>query len=125
MKFVIYGRLDSLNDYVLACRSQRYAGASMKKRNENKINQAIIQALEAKEIKRVNKYPCMLKITWYEPNKRRDVDNIVFATKFILDALVNEGVLDNDSQKHVSGLAHDVKIDKLNPRIEVEIIERV
>lgn len=124
MKFVIYGRLDSLNDYVLACRSMRYAGAAMKKRNEKKINQAIIQALETKQIKRVCKYPCTLKIAWYEPNKRRDIDNIVFATKFILDALVSEGILDNDNQKHVSVLEHSINIDNLNPRIEVEILER-
>ena len=51
------------------------------------------------KLKKVYKYPIALKITWYEKNKRRDVDNITFATKFIQDALVKCGVIENDSQK--------------------------
>ena len=92
----------------------------MKKRNQKAVRNAIL----ATKLTKVSKYPITLKITWYEPNKRRDIDNIVFATKFIQDALVQMGVIENDSQKFIDALVQDVKIDKENPRIEVEIIER-
>lgn len=124
MKFTINGKLPSLNDYVLANRSYKYAGASMKKRVEKQIQESIFKAISSGEIKKVDKYPVGLKITWYEPTKRRDIDNIVFAVKFIQDALVATGVLENDSQRYISELNHTVLIDPKNPRIEVEILER-
>lgn len=49
------------------------------------------------------------------------MDNITFAVKFILDELVKERILQNDSQKYVCEIWNSVKVDKLNPRIEVEI----
>lgn len=124
MKFVIHGRLPSLNDYVLACRSNRYAGASMKKRNEQLIDKAILKAIDGGFLRRVNKYPITLKIAWHEPNKRRDVDNITFAVKFIQDALVKGDVIEDDSQNFINVVQHEVYIDRENPRIEVEILER-
>lgn len=71
----------------------------------------------------MNKYPLMVKITWHEPNRRRDVDNIQFAVKFILDALVELQVIDDDSQKCITSINHKVVVDKDNPRIEVELEE--
>lgn len=38
-------------------------------------------------------------ITWYEPDERRDPDNIMAGQKFILDGLVAAGTIPNDSQK--------------------------
>lgn len=124
MKFTINGKLPSLNDYVLANRSYKYAGASMKKRVEKQIQESIFKAISSGEIKKVDKYPVGLNITWYEPTMRRDIDNICFAVKFIQDALVATGVLENDSQRYISELNHTVLIDPKNPRIEVEILER-
>ncbi len=40
---------------------------------------------------------------WTEENKRRDLDNVAFAKKFILDALVSLGKLENDNRKNVCG----------------------
>lgn len=124
MKFTIYGKLPSLNDYVLANRSYRYAGASMKKRVEKQIQESIFKAISSGEIKNVDKYPVGLNITWYEHTRRRDIDNICFSVKFIQDALVSTGVLENDSQQYISELNHTVLLDRENPRIEVEILER-
>lgn len=121
MKFTIYGKLPSLNDYVLANRSYKYAGASMKKRVEKQIQESIFKAISSGEIKKVDKYPVGLNITWYEPTMRRDIDNICFAVKFIQDALVATGVLENDSQRYISELNHTVLLDREKPRIEVEI----
>ena len=121
MKFTINGKLPSLNDYVLANRSYKYAGASMKKRVEKQIQESIFKAISSGEIKKVDKYPVGLNITWYEPTMRRDIDNICFAVKFIQDALVATGVLENDSQRYISELNHTVLLDRENARIEVEI----
>lgn len=119
MIFVIYGRLDGLNEYVRSNRSNKYLGNQVKKRNENIISTYI----RAYKLERVYKYPITLKITWYEHDKRRDIDNITFATKFIQDALVKCEILKNDSQKYINKIIHDVRVDKDNPRIEVELIE--
>ena len=40
---------------------------------------------------------------WIEDSKRRDLDNIAFSKKFILDALVKTGKLEDDDQDHVKG----------------------
>lgn len=119
MKLIIQGRLDGLNEYTAANRTNRYKGSSMKNKNEKVVIYAIRQA----KLDKVVKYPIQLKIAWHEPNSRRDIDNICFATKFIQDALVKEGILANDSQKYINKIEHEVYVDKLNPRIEVEIIE--
>lgn len=119
IKFIIPGRLDGLNDYTAANRRNPYAGSSMKSKNEKVVKSAIRQA----KLNRVDKYPVHLKISWYEKNARRDVDNIMFGQKFILDALVKEGILENDSQKYVRGISHVVQVDKDFPRIEVLIYE--
>lgn len=118
-KFVIYGRLDGLNEYTKSNRTNRYKGNSDKKHNEFIVSAFIRQA----KLDRVTSYPITLKITWYEKDKRRDIDNITFATKFIQDSLVKCGVLVNDSQKYINKIVHDVRVDKNNPRIEVEIVE--
>lgn len=119
MKFIIQGRLDGLNEYTKKNRSNRYAGNKLKQDNEFLILTYVRQA----KMKRVDKYPLTLKITWYEQNRRRDIDNITFATKFIQDALVKAGILENDSQNYVNRIIHDVQVDKDNPRIEVELVE--
>ena len=120
MKFVIEGRLDGLNDYIRACRTNFYVGNDMKKKNQKTVKKAIKRA----KLHNVTKYPIKLKITWYEPNSKRDIDNITFASKFILDELVKSEIICDDSQKYVSEIQHSVQVDKDKPRIEVEITEK-
>lgn len=83
-RFMIYGKLPSLNDYTKACRTNKYKGNSMKQNCEDLIYFSILRA----KLKKVINYPITLKITWYEENRKRDIDNICFATKFIHDDLV-------------------------------------
>ena len=115
---VVPGRMDGLNDYTKACRANKYGGNAFKQRNQN----MFVAEILARKLSPVTKFPCMLSIKWYEPNKKRDVDNITFAVKFILDALVETGILPNDSQKYVNKVEHEVLVDRENPRIEVEVI---
>lgn len=51
------------------------------------------------------------------------MDNIAFAKKFILDALVKKGVLKDDGWKWVKGFTDEFFVDKKNPRVEVEMEE--
>lgn len=117
--FTIEGRLDGLNEYTNACRSGWQAGSRMKKRNEEKV----IEWIAVSGISRVTEYPVGLEITWYD-SSRRDLDNIMFATKFIQDALVERGILENDDPKHISSLSHHIVHVKENPHIDVRIIQK-
>ena len=117
-ELIIQGRLDGLNDYTKACRTNRYAGAKMKQDNESHVTIFIRNQLRDERFERVS-----IRFNWYEPNKKRDPDNIAFAKKFILDALVREGVLKNDTQKYIEHFEDYFYINTKEPRIEVWITE--
>lgn len=59
---------------------------------------------------------------WHERTKKRDADNIASAKKFILDALVKNGVLVDDSRKYVKGF-YDVVLDDTEDFVKVELVE--
>ena len=115
---IITGTLPNLNDYTKANRTNRFAGAKMKKECEEIITNHI-----KAQIHEEFKNPVKLHFRWYEPNKRRDLDNIAFAKKFILDALVSSGVIKTDSWQGVVGFTDDFFLDSEIPRIEVDIEE--
>lgn len=116
-KLTIPGTLPGLNDYTAANRTNRYAAASMKKRAQTHIGWSIAKHLRNIHITQ----PVNIKFMWYEPNRKRDKDNIAFAKKFIIDALVNAKVLPNDGWKNVESFSDDFGVDKDDPRVEVEI----
>lgn len=89
-------KLPSLNEYVAACRANRYTGAKMVKQAEFEIR-LFIHSLPKFD------YPVNICFIWQEANRKRDFDNIAFAKKFILDALVKEGKLKDDNRRHVTG----------------------
>lgn len=88
-------KLPSANDYIRACRSNPYVGARMKARVEKNIGVYI------RQLPRFDK-PIRINFQWVEANKRRDLDNICFAKKFILDAMVKCGKLKDDNRKYVT-----------------------
>lgn len=63
-----------------------------------------------------------MRFEWHERTKRRDADNIASAKKYILDALVKNGVLADDSRKYVKGF-YDTIIDDKEDFVIVELIE--
>lgn len=89
-------KLPSLNDYIRDCRANRFKGAEVKKRLERDIGAWIAW------IPCFNK-PIKIHFHWVEENKRRDFDNVAFAKKFILDAMVRQGKLADDNRKCVTG----------------------
>ena len=66
---------------------------------------------------------CMPVFRWYEPNRRRDKDNIAMAKKFILDSLQEMNVLENDGWTQIMGFIDEFYIDAMNPRVEVLLFE--
>ena len=119
-KFVILGRLDGMNEYTAANRANPYKGGKMKHDNQDVISWSIRQQLPRIRIEK----PVVVGLTFYEPNKGRDKDNILScALKFILDSLVKCKVLQGDGWKYVENFTHDFRVDKNNPRIEVTLTE--
>lgn len=117
-KLVIHGRLDNLNDYIAACRTNQYKGSTVKHRNEEKVLCAIYEQLGRLRIQK----PVYMRYTWFEKNRRRDLDNISsFGRKVIQDALVEAKILKNDGWKEITGFSDRFAVDSENPRIEVEI----
>lgn len=65
-----------------------------------------------------------LTVTWYAPDAHvRDADSLAPLTKSTLDALVRCGYLIDDDSKHVLSVRQQVRIDRANPRIVLELEE--
>lgn len=120
MKLIIPGQLPGLNEYIGALDRSRHAGAALKKSAQRRV-----EWCAKTQLRRFHPTgPVWMKYIWYEPNKRRDKDNISsFRRKVIQDALVKVGVLGNDGWANVDGFSDRFKVDKKNPRIEIEILE--
>lgn len=108
-------RLPSLNQYINECRRNKYAGAKMKKGIEIDIGWYI---------NKLPKYekPIKIHFHWVEENKRRDLDNVCFAKKFILDSMVKAGKLKNDNRNFVSGFIDTFEYGKTS-KVVLEIEE--
>lgn len=119
---IIPGKLDNLNDYISAERTNRYKAAKMKSDNEAVVICAIRKCLRGVKIEK----SVEMDYIWYEKDKRRDKDNISsFGRKVIQDALVHSHVLRNDNWKYISGFSDTFLVDQEHPRIEVRIREVV
>lgn len=109
-------KLPSLNDYTKLCRTNgKYA---------NKIKQNLEQqiGLFLMKVPRFDN-PVKINFTWVEADKRRDLDNICFAKKFILDAMVKFKKLKDDNRKCVTGFTDTfVYGDKNKVILEIEEI---
>ena len=118
MEISISGRFPGLNDMIDAAKKgkgkyQPYA--IMKEQYTD------IVAWTAKKLPKFNKID--IEITWYEPNASRDPDNVMGGQKFIFDGLVKAGTIPNDTQKYIRNIAHRIRVDRQNPRVEIEIRE--
>jgi Holliday junction resolvase RusA-like endonuclease len=118
---LIKQKLPSLNEYTRVCRSNAYKGGKFKAEVEEVIGWYIKQALTSKTLHKPSG-AVLVRFEWHEKTKRRDADNIAFAKKFILDALVKCGVLENDSRKFVKGF-YDVIVDDKEDFVAVELVD--
>lgn len=103
-------KLPTLNEYINAERRNRFIAAKIKKEATNKIK-LLTRAQTRKKLHRMYD----LEITWTVTDKRVDSDNIFFSIKFILDGIVESGVLISDSRKYVRNISHKIVMgDKYN-----------
>lgn len=96
-------KLPSLNEYINVCRTNKFKAARFKAELEGEIG------LFLGRLPRFEK-PIKIHFIWIEENRRRDYDNICFAKKFILDALVKKGKLKDDNRNFVSGFSDSFEI---------------
>ena len=69
--------------------------------------------------------PWSLLVIWHEPNGKRDEDNVDFGVKFLLDGLVDAGVIPDDSRRYIRGIYHKVVVDKgAEPYCDVRLVPR-
>lgn len=114
MRVVIDAKLPGCNEYIKANRSNRYIGAKMKRDAQDTIYYYI------KDLPTFTK-PIKINFTWVEENKRRDLDNIAFAKKFILDALVQAGKLKDDNRNNVYAFTDSFEFgDKTKVILDIE-----
>ena len=126
-KIVFYGSMPNLNDYLLGERipvrkngKVTTKGNLMKQENQRKILNILRKELLGVHIKK----PITIEYKFYEPNRKRDLDNIsAFAHKVIQDALVKAGTIENDGWKHIKGFSDEFYLDSENPRIEILLKE--
>lgn len=119
IKYVVKGRLPGLNEYTAAQRENRYHGANMKRKYQGIVLAEVLQSghwhLKA---------PIWISYRFYEPNRRRDKDNISgFAHKVINDALVKARVIPDDGWDVIQGYQDEFFVDRKHPRIEIVVRE--
>ena len=116
---VIKGGLMSLNEYVNKCRGNKFGGGAAKKQEDWVVSHYIWSCLQGVKFEG----QVQMDFTWYCKDRRQDPDNICFAKKFILDALVKCGTIPNDNWRYIKGFTDTFEVDSENPRIEVLIRE--
>ena len=113
---IIQGRLPGRNEAERAARTSWALGAKLKKEN----TELVYWECKKQHIMPVSGI-AIITVTFYERDNRRDTDNIYGGLKYILDGMVNAGIIVDDSRKYVKLQIMPVGVDKLNPRIEIQI----
>jgi Holliday junction resolvase RusA-like endonuclease len=116
MKLTIPGTLPTENEIINASKAHWTVYRDLKQTHDDLV---VLYARKLPELKYADYI-----ITWYCPNKQKDKDNIIAGQKFIFDGLQKAGKIKNDGWKEIGTITHRFEVDKQNPRVEIEIIER-
>ena len=117
MKLVIMGTLPGRNEAENAARTHWTKGRDFKRRWTDYVAYQTVGQCTAT----LNR-PAKARVTFYEPNQKRDQDNVMSGLKYICDGLVAAGIIKGDSPRHLRFESVRVEYDRDNPRIEVELI---
>lgn len=117
----IYDRYETsitLNDYIKVCRANKYNANKYKTKLEHEIGLFL-----AKMPKWDN--PIKIHFHWVEGTKKRDIDNVAFAKKFILDSMVKNGKLTDDNRRYVTAFTDTFEYsDTTKVILEIEEISK-
>lgn len=108
-------KLPSLNEYVNVCRTNPYKASKFKADIERDISVFLSRLPKFEK-------PIHIHFHWVEGNKRRDLDNVAYAKKHILDAMVKQGVLKDDNRNCVTGFRDTFEYGK-EAKVILEISE--
>ena len=120
LKITIPGELPDLNEIIRVAKSHPVAYA-----NSKGVHTEIVAWGCVGVPKEQLKMPVDVTCTWYTKNLRKDPDNVSAGVKFVLDGLVQAGVLPDDRRKQINSISHHFDVDKLNPRVEIVLTEAV
>lgn len=115
--FEVPGRFVSLNEFYKMHPMQQY---STKREHDERVAWSA-KAAKLKPVRHRIRY----HVLWIEQNRRRDLDNVAFAKKFIQDGLVKAGIIKNDTHHEIAGFSDSFDYDSKNPRIVVTIEEEI
>ena len=123
--FIYRGKLPGFNVYQNLNRASFHQANALKQKTEADIRrQMILYGLRLREVPRF-RGAVRIRLVWHEPpskkgGKRRDLDNIVFAKKFLLDAMKGY-VMHDDSLEYVREIADVVLLEGQGEDFGVEV----
>jgi len=100
----LYGGLPSLNDVIREAKKHHMAYAKMKREHTKRI-ECVLERTSCVPSRPYDRI--CVSFLYGETKKKRDPDNITVAQKFVLDAMVNVGVIVDDTRDHVLELNHN------------------
>ena len=118
-QFFIPSILPGMNEIIKASKSRRgnWSGYADLKRTYGQIIACYVG-----DLKPVHSL-VWVSFEWVEKTRKRDLDNIAAAKKFIFDALVKAKILKNDGWKNVAGWTDQFSSNKEKPGVRVIIRE--
>lgn len=115
-----------LNTYIDKERSNKMAGASIKRRNTSI---AMVVTQNSIRTMKIAKYSTKDKIhmtfIWHRKDKMTDPDNVCFAKKFILDGMQKAGLFKNDEANTIVGFEDKFVYTKstIGVLVELRVVE--
>lgn len=118
VSFWVDGPLPGMNEVVAAAKSGRGRGNAYARQKAVWTNCVAVAAMAA-GCKLVPS-PVTVSCVWHESSARRDPDNVQAAVKFVLDGLVDAGVLRGDGRADIAAVRHEVVTSK-TPGVAVTV----
>ena len=119
--FFVPGVLPGLNEIISAAKVRRGKWSAYLKMKQQ-YGQDLYFTIKKADLKPMPR--AFIHFEWCEKNQRRDPDNVsAGGRKFILDALVNSGVLKGDGWEQIAGFHERFIVDKFNPGVNVTLEE--
>lgn len=105
--FTINRKTPSMNEIIGSNRTNKFRGASAKRRYQN----VVLWSIKAAKLQKVS-MPQWIHYEFHEKTKKRDKDNLLAAIKPVNDALQEAHILPNDNNNWVAGLSMSYVYDK-------------
>lgn len=118
--FIPMREIMTLNKYINLERRNRFAAAAAKKR----VQGTVMRRIADMGLKNIRGGPYHIHFCWAIPNKRSDMDNIAWAKKYVLDALVASETFAGDGMKHIESFSDDYEVTGVTKQgVWVEVIQ--